>query len=191
MSTFELSDTDLELNDLELILVKYKDLYLKELTYYGTSKTDKMFMLINLGQKLSSIEKNIIENFYNNYVKIVLNDFKNPNIYYLQKILFVSINIIINMVMLWILNESSGAGSESESDEFEYKSRYLVGSIENFVEKIIIPIETILKTIFSLNKTFKLEYPISYLKKFIIINKNKFTSKEKINKLESFIKLIE
>ena len=107
----------------------------------------------------------------------------NINLYNIQKILFNSFDIILTMVMLWVTNIK-------DSEEFEYKSRYLVGSIENFIEKILNPIISKLNLIILTNKTFKIETDIHHLKKFIIINKNKFTSKEKLKKIDLLIKLI-
>lgn len=179
MSYFEVGE-----DDLDLILDKYVKYYLKELTFYGTSKTEKMLMLIHIGQELNLVEKNIINNYYNKYIDHVKKDVNNPNIYYLQKIFFRLINLIIQMTMLWVSNKL-------ETEEFEYKSIYLVGAIENFVEKIMFPIDSNLNKIFNSNKIFKLENSTSYLKKFIELNKNKFTSREKILKLNKLFNLLD
>jgi hypothetical protein len=174
---------DIENNDLCLILIKYKELYLKELTYYGTSETEQMFMLINLGQEISKLENNIINKYYTKFTENVNQNNTDPNIYNLQKILYSSFNTLLLMTMLWIVNKR-------DTEEFEYKSRYLVGSIENFVDKFINPLSNILNLIISSNKIFKIENNIDNLKKFIMLNKHKFTSKEKIKQLENFISLI-
>ena len=79
---------DTENNDIDLILIKYTDNYLKELTYYGTSKIEQMTMLINFGQELNQMEKTIFEKYYNYYVKLVLDDISDPNIYYVHKIFY-------------------------------------------------------------------------------------------------------
>lgn len=178
MSYFEVDD-----NDLDLVLNKYVEYYLRELTFYGSSKTEQMLMLIELGQELNIIEKNIFNNFYDKYIELVKKDTNDPNIYYLLKIFFTLINLIIKMTMLWVSNKL-------DTEEFEYKSRYLVGVIENFVEKILLPIDLDLNLILNSNSIFKLENSISYLKKFIELNKNKFTTKEKILKLNKLINIL-
>ena len=177
---------DINNNDLSIILVKYEELYIKELTYYGTSETEQMFMLINIGQEVSKLENKIIEEFYNKYVNKVNENIKNPEIYNLQKILFNSFNIILTMVMLYMVNKTN----KTNNEDFEFKNRYLIGLVENFVEKFINPISSNLNFIISNNKIFKIEYPINNLKKFINLNKHKFTTKEKINQLERFIRLL-
>ena len=179
MSSFEIDN-----NDMSLLMVKYKNLYLKELTYYGTSETDQMFILIVIGQEISILENILVNQFYNKFVKQFLSNTieHDINLYNTQKILFCSFDILMNMVMLCVLNSI-------ESEEFELKSRYLVGSIENFVEKILNPIMSKLNLIMLTNKIFKVDTDIQYLKKFILLNKHKFTSKEKLKKLDLFIKL--
>ena len=142
MSCFEVED-----NDLDLLLIKYDEYYLSELTFYGSSKTEQMLMLIGLRQELNLIEKNIINNYYNLYVVFVKKDINDPHIYYLLKIFFKLTNLIIKMTMLWVSNKL-------ETEEFEYKSRYLVGVIENYIEKILLPIEPILNPILNLNSNF-------------------------------------
>jgi hypothetical protein len=178
MSCFEVGE-----DDLDLILDKYVEYYLRELTFYGSSKTEQMLMLIGLGQELNLVEKNIINNYYNFYIEYVKKDINDPNIYYLQKIFFTLVNLIIKMTMLWVLNKFG-------TEEFEYKSRYLVGAIENFIKKILLPIDSILNSILNSNKIFKLENSTSYLKKFIELNKNKFTSTEKILELNKLVNIL-
>jgi hypothetical protein len=80
--------------------------------------------------------------------------------------------------------------NNNDSEEFEFKNRYLVGSLENFVEKFLNPILSNLNFIVSTNKVFRIQYHLGNLKKFIYLNKHKFTSKEKINSLEKFIRLL-
>jgi hypothetical protein len=179
MSYFEVGEVDLD-----LMLNKYVEYYLKELTFYGSSKTKQIIMLIGLGQELNLIEKNIIDNYYNIYVKFVKIDINDQHIYYLLKIFFTLTNLIIKMTMLF-------ESKKSDTIEFEYKSRYLVGVIESFVEKILLPVYSNLDTILNSNKFFKLENPISDLKKFIELNKNKFTSREKIFKLNKLLDLLD
>lgn len=171
MSCFEITE-----DDLDLILIKYVEYHLNELTFYGSSKTEQMLMLIKLDQELNLMEKNIIDNNYMKYVEFVKIDINNPNIYYLQKIFFTSMNLIIRMIMLLKSNKL-------EIIEFEYKSMYLIEVIENFVKKIISPIDSYLTCILNLNKIFKLENSIRYLKNFVKLNKNKFTSNDSIFKL--------
>ena len=175
---------DTENNDIDLILIKYTDNYLKELTYYGTSKIEQMTMLINFGQELNQMEKTIFEKYYNYYVKLVLDDISDPNIYYVHKIFYSTTNLIIKMIMLWSMQKSN-------NEELQYKSRYLIGSLENYIDKVIIPIESNLKNILILNKIFKLEYKTTYLKEFIDINKNKFMSKEKVYLLNKLLNLLD
>ena len=57
MSSYEV---DCE-NDLYMMIIKYEELYLKELTYYGTSDSNQMFLLISIGQLISKLESSIIE----------------------------------------------------------------------------------------------------------------------------------
>jgi hypothetical protein len=171
-------------NDLSLLLTRYKDLCLKELTYYGTSDTDQMLILIRIGQEISRLENIIVEDHYNLYVRNVFNDKTNSNIYYLQKILFDSFDIVNRLVNLWMINKKN-------SEEFDFKSRYLVGWIENFVDKFLTPVNSLLDYIVLTNKFYKPFENIDNLKKFIILNKNKFSNKEKISKLDKFIKLLE
>jgi hypothetical protein len=180
MSSFEVDN-----NDLSLLLVKYKDLYLKELTYYGTTDTEQMFILISIGQEVTRLENILVEQYYDKFVKEFLSNVAvhNMDLYYVQKILFSCFDILVNMVMLWVSNLK-------DSEEFEYKSRYLVGCVENFIDKILNPIISKLNMIMLTNKTFQIDISTSSLKKFISINKNKFSSKEKLKKLDLFIKLI-
>jgi hypothetical protein len=179
MSCFEVEE-----NDFDLALIKYNNYYLKELTYYGSSKTEQMMMLLGLGQELNIIEKNIIENHYNYYVEMIMNDITDPSIYYVQKILFIFTNIISKMFVLFITNEIN-------TEECHYKSRYLIGCIENYINKIIEPIESNLEHIIKSNNIFKLDYSFLYLKRFIEMNKKKFTSRNVFEKINKVLKLFE
>lgn len=179
MSCFESIDIDFDFE-----LIKYANYYLDELTYYGTSKTEQMMILISVGQELTAIEKNIINNYYNHYVEIIMKDINNPNIYYLQKILFTFTNIILHMVVLFVTNKTN-------TEEYKYKSMYLIGCIENYINKIIEPIETKLKYVIKSNTIFKLDYPLIYLKKYIETYKSKFTSKDKFEKIKKVAELFE
>jgi len=176
-------------NDIFLLLIKYKNLYLKELTYYGTSETGKMFELINISQEISRLENILIEEYYNKFVKEFLsigdddNIKQNANLYYIQKILFETFDILNSMIMLWILNAK-------DTEDFDYKSRYLIGTTLNFIEKILNPIMSKLNMIVSSNKIFKIDVDLLYLTKFIAIHKNKFNSKKNLEKIELFIKLL-
>lgn len=179
MSCFEAVD-----NDFDLELIKFTNYYLNELTYYGTSKPEHMIMLISMGQELTTMEKNIIDNYYNYYVGLVMEDIANSNIYCVQKILFTFTNIISRMIELFISNKIN-------TEAYYYKSMYLIGCVENYINKIIEPIETKLEHIVETNKIFKLYYPTTHLKKYINENKTKFTSKEKIKKINKIIELLE
>lgn len=185
MSCFDVRD-----NDLDMILIKYTNLYLRELTYYGTSKTEQMFLLLGVGQELNALEKKIINDYYEYYLlNYVFNNMEGPNMYYLQKIFYTTINLIIQMTMLWI--ESNKKNNDLE--ELQYKLRYLIGSLESWVEKFVEPIESESKLEFMINSNniFKLNYPILYLKKFLSLNKNKFISCENIKILNKLIELLE
>lgn len=179
MNCFEVAD-----NDLDIVLIKFTDYYLRELTYYGSSKTEQMMMLIGMGQELGVIEKNIINNYYNYYVDIIINDITDPNIYYVHKILFSFTNMIIKMIVLFVSNETN-------TEEYHYKSRYLIGCVENYVNKIIEPIENKLEYIIGSNKIFKLNYPLVYIKNYIETNKTIFTSRDKFEKLKKIVVLFE
>jgi hypothetical protein len=174
------SNFETDNNDLDYILIKYTEYCLLELNKYGSSKTGEMLLILSLGQQLNKIEKNIFDNYYNNYVELVLNDITDTNIYYLQKILFTITNLIIKMIIFYIF-------SIKKTEETKYKLRYIIGSLENYIEKVIIPIETELKNILYNNTIFKLDYSIKYLREFIEKNKNKFSSIEKINKLNNLL----
>jgi len=187
MSCFEVEE-----DDLDMMLDNYVKLYFKELTYYGTSKTDQMIMIIGISQELNLLEKKLFDN-YNKYIQLIKKDISDPNIYYLLKIFFTLTNLIIKMTTSCVQNKS-------ETEEFEYKLRYLVGAIENFIDKILSPIDlnynsilnlnTILNSNSNSNKIFKLDNSTVYLKKFIELNKNKVTSREKISKLKKFLNLL-
>jgi hypothetical protein len=179
MNTFEVDDQ----NDLSIMITKYEDLYLKELSYYGTSNTNQMFLLISIGQTISKLENTILEKYYTPFVSDIKKNCHISEIYYLQKIIFGSFNIVLKMVSLLIENKI-------DCEEFEFKKRYLVGMIENFIEKIIEPVFTQMNFIIKSNKIFQIENSIGNLKKFINLNKNKFTSKEKLSRLEKFIRII-
>jgi hypothetical protein len=181
MNNFIISDND----DIDMILIKYTESYLKELNYYGSSKTKQLLLLLGLSSEISQMEKKIF-NTYDNYVSLVLNDITNPNIYYLHKIFFVSTNLIIKMIMFYVM-----VLEQTDTEEFIYKSKYLVGSLENYIDKIIVPIESELKNILDSNKIFNLEYSTKYLKEFIKINKNKFNSKKNIYKLNNLINILD
>lgn len=179
MSSFEVDNE----NDLCMMIIKYEELYLKELCYYGSSDTNQMFLLISIGQTISKLENNIIEKFYTPFLSEVKKNINSPETYYVQKVLFSSFDIVVKMISLWIEGKIN-------CEEFEFKNRYLIGMLENFVEKIITPVFHHLNLIISNNKIFKIEYPINNLKKFIAHNKNKFTSKDKLSQLEKFIRLM-
>ena len=180
MSTFEVDNQ----NDLSMMITKYEELYLKELTYYGTSDMNQMIMLMSIGQIILKLENNILENYYNPYVSKVKKNSHISEIYYLQKILFCSFNIIIKMVSLFVENKTN-------SFELEFKNKYLVDMLENYVEKFIEPILKNIDFIVSTNKVFELENPVNNLEKFINQNKNNFESEEKIMILEKIIKIME
>jgi hypothetical protein len=137
-----------------------------------------------LGQELNIIEKNIIDNYYNYYVSIIINDITDPNIYYIQKILFTFTNMIIKMIVLFVSNETN-------TEEYHYKSRYLIGCVENYVNKIIEPIENKLEYIIRKNIIFKLNYPLVYIKNYIETNKTLFTSRDKFEKLNEIVALFD
>jgi hypothetical protein len=179
MSVFEVDNE----SDLSMMITKYEELYLKELSYYGTSDTNQMFLLISIGQTISKLENNILEKYYGPSVIEIKKNYNIPEIYYLQKILFCSFNVVLKMVSLLIENKN-------ECEEFEFKRRYLIGMIENFVEKFIEPISSQMNFIIKSNKIFQMENPINNLKKFINQNKNKFTFKEKIVLLEKFMRIM-
>ena len=178
MSVFEVDE-----NDLSIILDRYEDLYLKELTYYGTSDANKMLLLINYGHEISGLENKIINDYYKKYIEILKKDINAPELYYLQKIIYCVLSIMITMVSLYFTKKT-------DSDEFKFKNAYLIGLIENFIEKIINPISFNQNTIILKNKIFTLDYPVNNLKKFINQNKHKFMKKENTNLLEQFIKLL-
>jgi hypothetical protein len=180
MSCFEIKN---ENDDLDLELIKYNNFYLTELTFYGSSKNEQMMMLIDLSQRLNVLEKKLIKNYYNVYVLMIKKDIEDPNIYYLQKILFSLTNNLAQMLMLWTVNKT-------DTEECQFKLRYLVGCIENFIEKVIEPIETELEQILKSNLVFELKYPLTYLKKFIGMNKSMFTSNDKVKKLNNFMKML-
>lgn len=179
MSSYEVDSE----NDLFIMVVKYEELYLKELTYYGTSDSNQMFLLISIGQLISKLENKIVEDFYNPCVKQTRININSPEIYYLHKILYSSFDIVLKMISLWIENKV-------DCEEFEFKNRYLIGMLENYIEKFICPIIPNLQLIISNNKIFKIENSLGNIKKFINVNKNKFMSKEKINQLEKFIRML-
>lgn len=168
-------------NDLDIILIEYSNLYFKELTYYGTSKNEHMLLLLSLGSKLNVLEKTLIDKYYNKYIS----EYKNDKLskYNMEKIIFGTTNIINNMVRLWVLNHI-------DIDEYEFKSRYLVGCLENFVNKIILPIEDEMENILNLNKIFKINNSFDHFIKFISLNQNKFLSQKKVDKLNKFIKIL-
>ena len=176
-------EIDYNNNDLSIMIINYEELYLKELTYYGTTDTNQIFLLLSISNLIIKIEDNIIKNFYNPYINNIKNNINNPNIYNLHKILFNIFNIILQMITLIITNDN-------KSYEFQFKKDYLIEVIENYIEKFICPILPNLQLIISYNKIFKVEHSIQNLKKFIELNKNKFSSKEKIYYLEKFIKIL-
>lgn len=47
-----------------------------------------------------------------------------------------------------------------------------------------------LNSIMLTNKTFKADTDVEHMKQFILLNKQKFTSKEKLKKLDLFMKLL-
>lgn len=169
--------------NLSHMIINYEELYLKELTYYGTSNPNQMCLLVSIGFVLSKLEKDLQEQYYNPLIIEIQKNKDIPEIFYLQKILYCSFEIIVKMVSLVIENKIN-------YPEFELKSRYLIGMLENFVDKMIIPVSSLLYYITSTNKVFKINSPIQNLYKFININKNKFTSTEKIDLLKKFTKVI-
>ena len=182
MNTLNIEHNDY--NDYDLILIKFSNLYLKELTYYGTSKNEHMLQLLNLGSKLNILEKTIFDEYYNKFVS----DYETNEIskYYLIKTIFDVTNIINRMVRLMVLNKV-------DASESEYKSRYMIGCLENFVNKIIQPIDinhSELENILKKNTIFTINHKLDYLSEFIQFNQNKFTSKKKIDKLNKFIKIL-
>jgi hypothetical protein len=192
MSCFDINDNisdnntkDVDVDDdIDILLLGYSNDYMEELTYYGTSKSEQMIMLINLGQRINRIEKKIFISYYNHYVKLVLNDISDPNIYNLHRIFYAITNLIVKMVMLFVLKQS-------DTEEFRYKLRYLVGNLESYVDKVIVPIESKIKAILDSNTIFELKYPTTYLNQFVELNKSKFTSKEKVYKLKKLLRLLD
>lgn len=179
MSYFEANDND---NDFDFMLIKYGNYYLNELTHYGSLKTEQMMKLVSMSQELTTMEKNIIDNYYNYYVMSFMKDTTSPNVYCVQKILYSFTNIIFHMIELFMSNETN-------TDEYKFKSVYLIGCIENYINKIIVPIEIKLEHIVKTNNSFELDYPITSFKKFIGANKTKFTSKKTLEKIMVVIDL--
>lgn len=179
MSCFEV-----EYNDFDILMMRYNNYSMKELTYYGSSKTDNMIPLLELSTELGAIEKNIINNYYNHYVESIMNNINNPNIYYVQKILFLFMNNICKMTVLFMSNKIS-------TREYHFKLRHLIICIENCLKLIIEPIESNLEYILKSNNVFKLECSLLDFKKFIEKNKNKFSSKDKFEKINKVIELFE
>jgi hypothetical protein len=87
------------------------------------------------------------------------------------------------MVSLFVENKTN-------SFELEFKNKYLVDMLENYVEKFIEPILKNIDFIVSTNKVFGLENPVNNLEKFINQNKNNFESEEKIMILKKIIKIM-
>lgn len=189
MSYFEINDNE----DFDLELIKFNDYYLKELTYYGSSKNEQLLMLMCIGQTISVMEDNIINNYYKHYVKAVLADINDPNIYCLKQIIYTFTNMIIKMVMLYETNKTNKTNKINglNDETLTYKLMYLIGCVENYINKIIDPIESKLDEIFLSQNVFKLDYPIVYLENFVDANKNNFTSKEKFFKFKIIIKILE
>lgn len=174
-----------ENRELSLLLIKYQELQLKELTYYGTSDVSKLFNLINIDNELIRIEKIITEKYYKKFVNIFLDSIEqNMNLYYLQQILFESFDTILLMSMLYISNIK-------ESTEFDFKITCLSDSIKNFVNNFLNPILSKIDFIILTNKNFKINFELTYLKKFLILKKNIFLNKEIIQNLETFINILE
>ena len=167
--------------DFDILLNDYTNYCFEELTYYGSLEIEKISKWIVLGQKLNLMEENIINNHYNKCVKLVKKDINNPNIYILHKIFFTLINLIIKMIKL----------INSNIKEFNYKLEYIIGMLENYVDRIIVPIQFDLKNIIDSNKVFKLENSILDLKLFIEMNKSIFTSNKKIDILNNLFSLLE
>jgi hypothetical protein len=180
MSFFETDD-----NDLNLILNKYHVLYMRELSYYGTSNLNQMCILLNIGNEITRLE-NILIGYYNGYFEKIIKNSSDPQIYILTQILFAGLNILLSMCDLL-----SNNGQKLPSDEFEFKIKYLIGAIENFAEKFIKPIISKLYFILGSNTVFKIDYSIENLRKLINLNKNKFNDKNKIALIDKLINLLD
>jgi hypothetical protein len=83
-----------------------------------------MFLLISIGQIISKLENNILEKYYGPSVIEIKKNYNIPEIYYLQKILFCSFNVVLKMVSLLLDNKN-------ECEEFEFKRRYSKRRVKN------------------------------------------------------------
>lgn len=177
-------------NDLDMFMIRYEELYMKELSYYGSTfetNTQQIGILIQVGTELSRLEKILINNYYNVFLNSIKEHNLTPdmNLYYLQKIIYYSTDIILRMLELLFENKN-----KLSREYLEYKNRYMIGLVENFVEKFLNPLENIDSFIIKTNNIFQTSYSINNLKKFVGLNKHKFMNKTNITKLETFAKLI-
>ena len=78
-----------------------------------------------------------------------------------------------------------------ETTEFDFKITCLSDSIKNFVNNFLNPILSKIDFIILTNKNFKINFELTYLKKFLILKKNIFLNKEIIQNLETFINIFE
>lgn len=175
-----------ELDKLEDLIDTYSKLCLKELTYYGSNNPAYIFELISLGQSISKIEKEIIEKYFIPMITNICENSENNSeidseIYYLEKIVFGFIEIIIKMSSLMI-----NSYNNTSFEQIIIKNKFIIGFIENFIKKIIEPL-IINDNLIILQCDNKID--LTNLNEFIIKNKNNFT-KDKIILLDKFIQLI-
>ncbi len=178
-------------DDLDLLLIDYTESYLRELT--TMSMFDHPLTTIELSQKITAMEKNIINNHYKKYIQTVKINIKDPNIYQLHKIFFTFTNVILRMMMLYISNMNNYDKSvmDTKQDSIFHKREYLICILENYIDIIIEPLGPNLNKILNLNKIFKIENSTSYIKKFIELNNNSFSTKTKMYKLKKLLNYLD
>lgn len=176
-------------NDLDIILIKYKILCMKEFTYYGNYYSNQMFILVNISQELIKLENKLLKNYYQ-YIDKSINSNINYNsyVYYIHQILFHVSDTILSMIKILITNKSN-----LQLDIIEYKNKYLIGFLDHYIQKFIKPIDSHLINFINLinnNDVFYMKNSFNDIDDFLNTNEDKFNNKYNLKLLKKFIKLL-
>ncbi len=184
MSAYEIDE-----NDLDIFLIEYENLYIKELTHYGTIELINMAILLETSLELQKMDDDLLTNYYEKYLEQILNDFENSSIelYYVHKIIYFVIDIILKMTELLYDNANN-----ITLQIYSSKIGYFIGMAESFVNRLLEPLGKSTEKIMKLNKTFYISDSgrINNLKKIIAKNKHMFYNKKTPVLIENLIKMI-
>ena len=186
------------------ILEKYRQSYLKELSFYksyffGTYNLSQQMEMAIFSQELTKLENKLLNEYYNIYTNKISNSINMTNsnieLFWTQYILFNVYELVLQMANLKMSTHDKTLLKPTHkfdlSVSYDNNTFYMIGMFENFIDKFIKPLENNLEFIISNAKStgFNISCSSNYLVDFIEFYEKIFSNEEKIAKLKKFIEL--